>query len=302
MISAFPKIFTLGQKYITNIFDDEVEISEKIDGSQFSWGKIKGQLYCRSKGAIQELDCPDKLFSLAVDYIKIIANKLPDDIIFYGEYLQKPHHNVLSYERTPKNNIILFGACKMDKTFIEDYKQYANLLDLETVPIIFKGKISNFDELKILLQTVSILGKSKVEGLVIKNYKKDLMLGGQIIPLMCGKYVSEEFKEVHKSNWSREHTGKGKWDVYKDSFQTEARWLKAIFYLRDSGKLDNSPKDIGNLMKRVNIDIEEEEKENIKDFLWKEFGREILKHSTRGLPEFYKEYLAKQNFCKEEIK
>jgi 3-oxoacyl-[acyl-carrier-protein] synthase III len=49
-------------------------------------------------------------------------------------------------------------------------------------------------------------------------------------------------------------------------------------------------------MKRVNIDIEEEEKENIKDFLWKEFGREVLKHATRGLPEFYKEYLAKQNF------
>lgn len=296
MISAFPKIFTLGQKYIANIFDDEVEITEKLDGSQWAFGKVNGQLYCRSKGIMQELDCPDKLFNIAIDYIKSIENKLPEGIVFYGEYLQKPHHNVLSYERVPKNNIILFGACKNDRTFIEDYQQYAELLNLEVVPIIFKGKINNYDELIKLLETTSILGKSKIEGMVIKNYKKDLLLGGQVIPIMCAKYVSEEFKEVHKSNWAKENTGKGKWDVYKDSFQTEARWLKAIFYLRDCGYLDNTPRDIGNLMKRVSVDIEEEEKENIKEFLWKEFGREVLKHATRGLPEFYKEYLAKQNF------
>lgn len=65
-------------------------------------------------------------------------------------------------------------------------------------------------------------------------------------------------------------------------------WIGFKFYDLD--------KDIGKLMKRVNIDIEEEEKENIKDFLWKEFGKELLKHATKNFPNWYKEYLAKQNF------
>jgi len=49
MISAFPKIFTLGTDYISDIFKEEVEITEKIDGSQISFGKIEGELYMRSK-------------------------------------------------------------------------------------------------------------------------------------------------------------------------------------------------------------------------------------------------------------
>lgn len=45
MIRAFPKIFAIGQRYISDIFKDEVEISEKIDGSQFCFGKIGGQVH-----------------------------------------------------------------------------------------------------------------------------------------------------------------------------------------------------------------------------------------------------------------
>ena len=51
MIPPFPKIFTIGTRYVQNIFDDEVEITEKIDGSQFCFGKINSTVYVRSKGA-----------------------------------------------------------------------------------------------------------------------------------------------------------------------------------------------------------------------------------------------------------
>jgi len=288
-MNAFPKIFTLGQTYIENIFDNEVEITEKIDGSQFGWGKINGQLICRSKGKIQEVECPDKLFSEGIEYIKSIENKLPDNIMFYGEYLKKPKHNTLTYGRIPKNHIMLFGACHLNQEFIPNYSQYAGLLDLETVPVIYKGKVDSMEFLKELLNRTSILDKSKIEGFVVKNYQQQLLLGGRVIPIMCGKFVSEEFKEVHQKNWSRENTGKGRWQTFKESFCTEARWLKALFYLRDNGELDNSPRDIGKLMKRVNEDITEEEKENIKEFLWKEFGKEVLRTATKGLPQWYKE-------------
>ena len=39
------------------------------------------------------------------------------------------------------------------------------------------------------------------------------------------------------------------------------------------------------------LNIESEEKENIKNFLWKKFGKEVLKEASRGFPEFYKNYL-----------
>jgi hypothetical protein len=300
MISAFPKIFTLGTRYIQNIFEDEVIVEEKLDGSQFSFAKIDGEMIYRSKGCRQMLEQPDKLFKLGIDYLESIKEIIPENIQFYCEYMAKPKHNTICYERIPKNYFMLFGLYNLkEQLFLKDRKflsDWADILGMERVPTLFQGKINSFDEIKNLLNTISFCGKSKIEGIVIKNYNKDVLVGGQVLPIMCGKFVLEEFKEVHNSNWAKENTGKGRWDVYKNSFQTEARWLKAIFYLRDNNELENSPKDIGKLMKRVNIDIEEEEKENIKDFLWKEFGREVLKTATRGLPEFYKEYLAKQNF------
>lgn len=46
--SAFPKILHLGDKAIRDIFDEEVEITEKVDGSQFGFGIVEGELIIRS--------------------------------------------------------------------------------------------------------------------------------------------------------------------------------------------------------------------------------------------------------------
>ena len=300
MINAFPKIFTIGQKYIHNIFEDEVEITEKVDGSQFSVAKIEGELVFRSKGKVQEVECPDKLFREGIEYLQTVKDKMPPKTQFYMEYMKKPKHNTLTYERIPKNHFALFGIKGISsEEFISDYDTlcaWAEELGIETVPLLFKGKVEDFEQMKSLLDKESILGKTKIEGFVVKNYNKVVMLGGHIVPIMCGKFVSEEFKEVHGKNWKRENTGKGKWDTFKEKYQTEARWLKAIFYLRDNGELEESPRDIGKIMKQVNLDIIEECKEEIQDFLWKEFGKDLLRQSTRGLPQWYKEYLAKESF------
>ena len=294
-MNSYPKIFTLGQKYIEDIFNNEVIIEEKIDGSQFGFGKINGELICRSKGTIQEIECPDKMFQIAVDYVKSIENKLPENIMFYGEYLNKPKHNTLAYDVVPINNIILFGACKTNGEFIENYRDYCELLGLESVKVVFRGKVDSFEDIEKLLETESVLGGQKIEGFVVKDYTREIFVGGRIIPIMCGKYVSEKFKEKHNSNWKKENTGRGKWDVFKTGFKTEARWEKAAQYLKETNKLTQSPKDIGSLIKRVSVDIVEEEKENIKNFLWKEFGKEVIRISTNGLPEWYKEKLVRDS-------
>ena len=44
----------MGDKQISDLFDGEVEITEKLDGSQFGFGRVDGELVIRSKG--REID------------------------------------------------------------------------------------------------------------------------------------------------------------------------------------------------------------------------------------------------------
>ena len=299
MIKAFPKIFAVGTDYINNIFEDDVEITEKIDGSQFVFGRIDGELYMRSKGKQLILDAPEKMFSVAVNYVLSIQDFVADNTVYYCEYLNKPRHNILNYGRTPINNIILFGISKRTTKFISNYsdlKREAELLNIETVPALFTGKIKTSEELLTFLDIDSILGNTKIEGVVVKNYAKPFLLGGQPIPLMAGKYVSEKFKEKHKTNWGKEYTSKGKWQTFIEGYRSDARWHKAIQHLRDNGELENAPKDIGKLIVEIKRDIAEEEKEIIKNFLWKEYSQEVMRKATAGFPEWYKEHLLKQSF------
>lgn len=50
MINSYPSIYSLGHRYISELFSGPVVIQEKIDGSQFSFGNLNGKLFCRSKG------------------------------------------------------------------------------------------------------------------------------------------------------------------------------------------------------------------------------------------------------------
>jgi hypothetical protein len=292
-LKSFPKIFAIGTDYVADIFKEEVEITEKVDGSQFSFGKVDGQVLCRSKGcSINEGE--GGMFKLGVDYIFSIAEKLPEGMLFNCEFLSKPKHNTLVYETVPKNNIVLFGASDITEKFINDYdklKEYAELLDIDIIPLIYKGKINSTDELIGMLKRKSYLGGADIEGIVVKNYERKFLLGGQPMPLMAGKYVSEAFKEVHRERWGAEEKTANKFEIFKQSFRTDARFEKAVQHLSEKGELENTPRDIGKLIKEVYTDIETEEKENIKEWLYKEYKDEILRTAGRGLPEWYKERL-----------
>lgn len=302
MITAFPKIFHIGQDYIKNIFNGPVEVTEKLDGSQFVAGKINGELVMRSKGTVI-YDYHDRkdtdLFYPVIQHFISIQDILPEGRIFYGETLCKPKHNTLKYDTTPKNHFALFAVGNLHHQFCQDYdelKDWADFIDTDVVPCLYKGVISSPEFLHELLKHESMLGGANIEGVVVKNYQQPFLLGGQPIPIMSGKYVSEAFKEVHRKNWSKENTGAGKWQLFKESYRTSARWDKAIQHLEESGKLLHEPKDIGQLLSEIKRDITEEEKEIIKNFLWKEFGSDVLRTATLGFPEYYKNKLLERGF------
>lgn len=290
-MKAYPKILHIGDKQIADLFDGDVEITEKIDGSQFGFGVVDNTLYARSKGKEQDLDDPDKMFIEGVEYVKSIRDKIPDGFQFWGEYLQKPRHNVLAYDRVPKNNIALFGVSNAGEMLSYDLiKYWAELLDIEVVPLLFSGKTTPENALKFVGST-SGLGGAEAEGIVVKKYEPWLYFNVPL-PVKAGKYVTEKFKEVHHRDWAKLNTTKGAFNGLAESVRTEARWNKAIQHLRDDGNFTGTVKDIGNVIKEVQQDLAQEEKENLKDQLWNIYSRDILKSATSGLVEWYKTKIA----------
>lgn len=301
MIPSYPKIFQLGDRHILDLFEGPVQITEKVDGSQYGFGKVNGEVKHRSKGAQLVLGHVQQLFTQAVEYIESIKDILPEGVKFYGEVICRPKHNVLQYNTVPKNHIALYAALNADGSAVppEQVMNYATILGIDHVPVLFTGVVpsSSYEDLlmflKGILERESYLGGPKIEGVVVKNFTKEFELMGIIHPFKQGKYVSEAFKEVHQKSWTKENTGRGRWEDYKLGFKTEARKLKAVQHLRDAGLLQFEPKDIGLIVKEIARDVAEEEKENIKEYLWNEFGKDCIRTAQQGAAEWYKEYLVK---------
>jgi len=291
----YPKVYALGHKYISDIFDDAVLVEEKIDGSQINFTlTFSGDLKIFSRTTLINDLNPDALFSEGVKAIFAIKDKLRPEYSYHGEYLKKPKHNTLSYGRIPTNHIIIFD---IENDFgvpltYEQKKLEAQRLGFETVPLLAHKKIDDIKELFDLLDTPSILGNEKIEGVVVKNYNKYTSFNHYYI----GKYVSERFKERNTVDWKdRNPTNKSIIDKLINELKTEARWYKAVQHLKESGKFTGDTKDIGEIFKLVALDIEEEEREYIKDVLYNHFIKDIKKEVSKGIPEWYKKKLAENS-------
>jgi hypothetical protein len=295
--NSYPKVWNIGHPNIAEIFEDEVLIEEKIDGSQFSFGVFNGDLKCKSKSVELDINAPEKMFLKAVQTAVSLAPLLKDGWTYRAEYLSKPKHNTLAYERTPEKNLIIFDINIDLETYLkyEYKKQEAERLGLEIVPTFGSIKINNSENLLELLEKTSCLGGQKIEGIVCKNYNQ---FGRDGKVLLC-KYVSEKFREKHKLDWKeRNKTNNDIIDLLGQSFRTEARWEKAIIHLLEKGEIGNSPdpKYIGKIIKEIQQDIEEECFDIIAKKLASAALPRIKKIVSRGFPEWYKEKMLKSQF------
>jgi hypothetical protein len=296
-LSHYPKALTLGSAMTSKIFDGSVIVQEKVDGSQFRFGKNEdGEiLFGSHRQNWPDVGCVDGMFKPAVQYLSGLTDVLaavPNDTYFFAEYLSKPKHNTLSYQRTPTNNLVLFD-CLINGSWADrdSLKNVALSFGIDLIPELGLGTDFSVDDLRPLHDRESYLGGEKVEGVVIKNYGKSILLGGQVMPLFV-KFVRSGFKEQNDVNF-RATNPKDNLADYILSFRAEPRWIKAVQHLREDGTLTDSPKDIGPLIREIKHDIRTEESASIKDALYKFFIDEIVRRSTGGFPEWYKEQLIK---------
>jgi hypothetical protein len=283
MLSSYSEVYNFGHRCLDGIFDNEVIVEEKIDGSQFSFGRIDGTYFCRSKGKDQTYPT-DKMFAIARANTE--NRPLHEGWTYRGEYLAKPKHNTLCYDRVPNGNVIVYDIdCGNQHYLLPIDKEMETIrIGLECVPLLFKGKVSSMDEIKAFLTLPSILG-GNIEGVVIKSYDKY----APDKKVLMAKLVREEFKEKHNKEWKKSNpSGGDKVTEISQYFCTPARWEKSIQHLRDNGNLQGDVTDIGNLIKEIQVDIQKECADEIKDMLWKWAWPHICRATTRGFPEWYK--------------
>lgn len=299
---SYPKIYNIGHKYLSQLFWDEVIVQEKVDGSQFSFGMIPSvdengnvfnELRFRSKGQEFSAESVNGMFALGVEAVLRAKDKLVPGRTYRGEYLMKPKHNVLAYDRAPENNVILFDINDGEESYLPyaEVKAEGARLGFEVVPLLFEGKITSHIDLEKLLEKTSVLGGQKIEGFVVKNYARY----GIDKKALMGKFVSESFKEVHAKEWGEGNPKQG--DILVrliERYRTPARWQKAIIHLKEKGLLEGTPRDIGLIVKEVPTDLLSECGEEIMKelFLWAK--DHILRGVNRGLAQHYKEMLAKE--------
>src|SRR5574343_249098 len=173
-IPSYPKIFHLGEAFARNlpsstIFEKDVVIEEKVDGSQFGFGVNEdGDFIARSRKQQIDLDFPPEMFKPGIDYLgsitKRVKDSFPPDTYFYAEYLRIPKHNTLKYDQTPTNHFVLFGAMTngmwVDRETLE---ATATILGIDVIPELYRGH-ANPNVVHKLLETESYLGGQKIEG------------------------------------------------------------------------------------------------------------------------------------------
>jgi len=302
-MTGYPKLYPLGHRAVRDLLEDEVIVEEKIDGSQFSFGLGEdGRPWIASKRKVMPVDEPEHMFKKAAEVVQRLSDqgRLNSHYVYRGEYLQKPKHNSLAYDRTPRDHIMIFDVQMIGDMFESCLtsgvkRLIAERMGLESVPVLFKGRIACRDQLNQLLELESVLGGQKIEGVVIKqaNVNKFDHAGKALM----AKFVSERFKEIHQGKQRNPRSKPA--DVVQaliESVRTPARWEKAVQHLREDGKLTGTPKDIGLLIREVQSDVSTEAEEHIRDTLFNHFLKPVLRGSVTGLAEWYKARLVEAQF------
>ena len=271
------KIKILGDEDNEDIFsdpEDDIVIEEKIDGANFRF-MIKD---CRIIFGSHNQSIGDSTREIGGNWkrcVEHVKEKLKDvdltkinGFIFYGECCVK---HSMEYDWTAIPPYLGFDIYSFS---LEEYVPYTvkkelfEKLGLEMVPLIKTCKAKDMVAIDEKMVPKSAYSHSQAEGVVMKNYSKQLM----------AKFVTDKFKEVN-----REAFGGGKKFAQNDderlvaTYCTNARIDKCIFKLLDEGnKLEM--KLMEKLGKMVLNDIYEE---HSKEICWSSWSVNFKKVRTK---------------------
>jgi len=223
----YPKIHGIGHVECDGLFDGEVIIQEKYDGSNVRWMVEDGNLIVGSRN-IDMLENPkmfkEKPWSNLVEYLQDRIDLIAEGFVYYGEFIGSINKLRIDYETVI--DVVLFDV--LDKTS-------GKFLDYDSVFIIAAQtgfnlvKTYDIQDWKECLEDVK---SRKREGIVIKNYDNQIF----------GKQVLDEFREISRIKKVKSKNEKyGQEESFVESFLTYPRISKMIELGMENGlSLDNT--------------------------------------------------------------
>jgi hypothetical protein len=142
----------------------DIVITEKLDGE--NTGMTKGGVYARSHGAYTTSNWSREVRQIQ----QRISSDLSEDVFLFGENMEGIHS--IEYSNL-ESYFYIFGV-RDNNIWIswDEVEEYAYLLDLPTVPVLFKGIVNSEKELQKLTESLvnqnSKLG-GLIEGVVVRN-------------------------------------------------------------------------------------------------------------------------------------
>ena len=295
----YPKSYNLGNKNLEGFFEHPIYVQEKIDGSQFSFGYFDGKLRCWSRA--QELNLLNPgMFKPAID---ALLDRDPlafmNECTYRGEFLARPRHNHLAYDRIPKQHVVLFDV--QDKA--GEWLIHAELcvegqrlgFDVAPVYMLWNNQTDSesylLEEIKKLVATMKpVLGGEHIEGVVLKSYQRNA--DGHV---MFGKYVRPEYREEAPHKKPKKGSGTDEFlAALAYAVTGPARWEKALQHLRDGGVATGEMQDMPLLIQEVNADIYLECSADFETSLLVWALPKMKQHFIKGLAEWYKDKLLEQ--------
>lgn len=182
---------------VNSLLNIDIVITEKMDGSNCSLEH--DGCFARSHASTPTHASFDALKALHAT----LKYKLPNNMQFFGEWLFAVHS--IKYESLP-SYFLLFNIRDLNNNkwlSWADIELWASKLDLYTVPVLFKGAVSNDKELKQLVEdlmaTPSQCGGIK-EGVVVRSSESfdDINFSSHIM-----KYVRENHVTTTK-HWKNQ--------------------------------------------------------------------------------------------------
>ena len=183
---------------ISNLIGTPIVINEKLDGENNSM--TSGGVYARSHVDFTVSPWSSKVRELH----SVLKSSISEDLYIFGEAMSAIH----SIEYTNlTSHFYMFGArYKGVWSSWEEVEDYAFLLDLPTVPVLFKGIVDSEKELRELTEELA---------------KQESVLGGPREGIVCR--VQREFND------DEFQTCVTKW-VRRGHIQTDSHWTKNWSY------------------------------------------------------------------------
>ena len=157
-----------GADFVNQLFNQYVNINEKMDGSAFSFERDKdtGKFKFYRRDQRNPITLVDrtlmKYYEKPIQYIESlpphVIQKIPRGWRFGLEYFANTNPVEIVYDRLPKNHLILSYVHQLDdagkivKTIQKksSLDEWADLLGVEHSPIIFQGKLDEDQKSKLL--------------------------------------------------------------------------------------------------------------------------------------------------------